>query len=375
MAYEFAKKLKISYPDSWDKAKITGKDWYYSFMQRQSNISLRTPENISMARAKAFNRISVNDFFSNYTAVLEKTEFPRSRRWNMDETGFPTVPTKVQKILSEKGSKRVSQMSSAEQGTNVTVAVAVNAAGTIMAPFFLFPKLNMQARFMDNVSSDCVGYANGSGWMQQAEFTKFMIHFIHHANCHKDSPTPAGAIQILLDNHVSHMSVSALDLAVEHGVTILSFPPHCSHRMQPLDCGMFSPIKAHYVSKYSTWMKNNAGKVFELHHVPHMVEQCLDEGVTPKIIKKAFERTGIYKFDPDVFTDNDFIVAEMCNKVLDEIEGDEVEGERVIAVLEPSTPAAKTPCLQSLSNSVGPVQPGQIRKKSKRGPKPKKSAI
>lgn len=37
---------------------------------------------------------------------------------------------------------------------------------------------------------------------------------------------------LVLDGHVSHTgSLRAVELAAEHGVVMLSLPPHCSHRM------------------------------------------------------------------------------------------------------------------------------------------------
>lgn len=334
------------------------KDWYYAFMRRHPNISLRTPEQISMARAKAFNKTNVQLYFSNLDHVYQLIQYARDRIWNIDETGFPTVPTKVKKLLTEKGRKRVGQMTPAERGTNVTVAVAVSAAGAVIPPFFLFPSKNMMGRYMDNVSSECAGYANGSGWMQQSEFHKFMIHFVRHSNASKDKPT-----LLLLDNHVSHMSIAALDLAVEHGITILTLPPHCSHRLQSLDCGVFSVVKSAYVTKHASWTKNNAGKLFELHHVPPIVEAILDEEIRPDLVKKSFKRTGNYPFNPNIFTEEDFVAAEMCVR----LEGN-IDDQRVVSLLDPAALPEEVSSdrrdLEKILNSVGPVQPGEIRKKS-----------
>jgi len=44
---------------------------------------------------------------------------------------------------------------------------------------------------------------------------------------------------LLFDNHPSHLSIEAIEMAVEHGITMLSFPSHCTHRMQPLDITVF----------------------------------------------------------------------------------------------------------------------------------------
>ena len=63
LPYQFATKLKIQYPQSWDKEQIAGVDWVYAFMKRSPGLSLRTPENTSMARASAFNKKNFEYFF------------------------------------------------------------------------------------------------------------------------------------------------------------------------------------------------------------------------------------------------------------------------------------------------------------------------
>lgn len=86
-----------------------------------------------------------------------------------------------------------------------------------------------------------IGACNGSGCMQQNEFVMFMKHFIKYTNA-----SPANPQLLLLDNHDFHLSIEAIDLANEYAVTMLTFPPHCSHRLQPLDVSIFGPLKACY---------------------------------------------------------------------------------------------------------------------------------
>jgi len=54
----------------------------------------------------------------------------------------------------------------------------------------------------------------------------------HFAGCVRCSPASP---VILIDNHDSHISLPVIDFAKEHGIIMVSFPPHCSHKLQPLD--------------------------------------------------------------------------------------------------------------------------------------------
>lgn len=100
-AYQFAELLKTNYPKAWDTNKAASKDWYYAFMHRHPLLSLRTPEQISANRAKAFCPTNVKIFFDNLSSVLSEEIAPH-RIWNMDETGCPTVPTKTVKVVAKK---------------------------------------------------------------------------------------------------------------------------------------------------------------------------------------------------------------------------------------------------------------------------------
>ena len=87
-----AVKHHITVHASWSEEKYAGKDWYYVFMESHKQLSLRTTEQTSLNRVKAFCREDVEHFFSNLDAVREKYPFAPSQIYNMDETGFLNRP-------------------------------------------------------------------------------------------------------------------------------------------------------------------------------------------------------------------------------------------------------------------------------------------
>ncbi|XP_053681799.1 uncharacterized protein LOC128732552 [Sabethes cyaneus] len=44
LAYQFARKLKVNYPSSWNEKEMSGRDWYYGFMRRHPQLVLRPSE-------------------------------------------------------------------------------------------------------------------------------------------------------------------------------------------------------------------------------------------------------------------------------------------------------------------------------------------
>lgn len=92
LAYEYAIQLELTnIPNSWSKNSSAGPDWMAGFMDRHPRLSLRKPENTSIARAQAFNRENVNIFFENYGNILSKYKVGPERIINLDESGITTV--------------------------------------------------------------------------------------------------------------------------------------------------------------------------------------------------------------------------------------------------------------------------------------------
>ncbi|GBM29184.1 hypothetical protein AVEN_27800-1 [Araneus ventricosus] len=74
-----------------NERKSAGKDWLKSFCKRYS-LSVRNPEQCSVARAMGFNEVQVTWFYYNPKRCCLEKKFPAHRKFNMDETVISTVP-------------------------------------------------------------------------------------------------------------------------------------------------------------------------------------------------------------------------------------------------------------------------------------------
>ncbi|KAG5887351.1 hypothetical protein JTB14_018366 [Gonioctena quinquepunctata] len=106
LAYNFAKVNQIEFPDSWEKDRQAGKTWYYGFMQRHEEITLRKPQATSLSRATSSNRHNVSTFFNKYRTLQEKLKFLPEDIYNIDESGITTVHN-PSKVIAVKGIQRV----------------------------------------------------------------------------------------------------------------------------------------------------------------------------------------------------------------------------------------------------------------------------
>ncbi|KAB0790292.1 hypothetical protein PPYR_15372 [Photinus pyralis] len=226
----------------------------------------------------------------------------------MDETGITTVQ-RPDRIVARKGFRQIGSLTSAERGTLVTMAIAVSAAGNSIPPLFVFPRVHFKDHFLQGAPVGSIGTANPSGWMKNEQFLTFVQHLVTTVKSTKESP-----ILLLLDNHESHLSIPALNYAKDNGVVMLSFPPHCSHKLQPLDRSVFGPLKKYINSGCASWLKTNPGKTISIYNIPAIVAAALPLAIVPNNVTAGFRVTGVYPFNRDIFEDQEFLPSYVTDR-------------------------------------------------------------
>lgn len=228
--------------------------------------------------------------------------------WNMDETGITTVQT-PNRVIGRRGVKQVGRVTSAERGTLVTLAMAVSATGHSLPPFFIFPRKNFKEHFLNGGPPGCTGVANSSGWMNADHFVQFLQFFQSHVRASVDAP-----ILLILDNHESHLSIAGLEFCKANGIILLSLPPHCSHKMQPLDRTVFGPLKKSVHAQCDSWMSSHPGRSMTIYDIPGIVAKSLPLAVTYQNIVSGFECTGISPLNPDIFQEYEFLPSSVTDR-------------------------------------------------------------
>ncbi|XP_065678145.1 uncharacterized protein LOC136093140 [Hydra vulgaris] len=280
-----------------------GKDWFSAYLKRHKKLSIRKPEATSQARVSSFNPTNIQKFYNNLQTILNRLKLESEDIWNMDETGITTVQTQDH-FVARKGFKEIGCVTSAERGNLVTVAVAVSASGNSITPFFIFPRVKFKSYSLNGAPDGSAGAASPSGWMTEVQFFQFSHHFVKYARSTKKRP-----IFLPLDNHDSYLSVEALDYFKENGVSVYSFPPHCSHKLQPLDQNVFGPFKKYTNTACDAWMTMHPGSTMSIYSIPGIVGNSFPLACTANNIRAGFAKTGIYPLNDNIFGEHDFMPA------------------------------------------------------------------
>lgn len=304
LAYDFAVANKKVAPKSWGECHKAGPDWYEGFMNRHPQLSARKPEQCSIARAAAFNKPVITEYFKILKVVMERN--PRfadgSRVFNADETSTSTAGAVRAKIVSPKGVKQVHQIKGQERGTSVTTCFFICAQGSFLPPVMILPRKNVNSGMSKEAYPGTLCLANQSGWMTRDIFVEAIKHFIRHSSNSKENPS-----LLICDNVDSHLTVETIRLCKENGVTLFTVPPHTTHKTQPLDVGVYGPFQCSYDKAIHLWTLNHPGEPATIYEVAGFVKAAACESMKAGNILSAFAKTGIIPFNDKIFQDHEYV--------------------------------------------------------------------
>lgn len=202
-------------------------------------------------------------------------------------------------------------MTSADRGISSTAVICASAAGNFIPPLLIFSRKKFKRELEDGAPPGTIFKCSETGWMKLDIFQCWFDHFLAHSKPSHDEP-----LLLILDGHLSHTkNLNVILKARENNVTILCLPPHTSHKTQPLDVGVMFPLSKYLDQALEKWLTNHPGRVITDYQVSSIFCEAYLKACTLNNAIKGFRKTGIYPFNPDVFTDLDFDGAAPTNNI------------------------------------------------------------
>ena len=225
---------------------VPGKDWWQRFLKRWPSLAERKPQHLSRSRAEAGDKEIVQMWFAKVEEVLSSAGLDPSdpataaRFWNCDETAF-CMSVSASKLLVRKGTKMVHEVGGGSGREYTTVHCAGSATGERLPPFILYKGKNLYRRWMEGGPAAAVYGISDSGWMDGANFLSWFTKLFLPAVAYLTKTAP---VLLFLDGHHSHISLELIRTACSNNILLLCLPPNTTHLLQPLDVGVFAPMKS-----------------------------------------------------------------------------------------------------------------------------------
>ena len=114
---------------------------------------------------------------------------------------------------------------------------------------------------------------------------------------------------VFMDNHESHFGIEVIEMARMSGLSIITFPPHTSHKLQPLDVAVYDPLKCHYKKVVNEWNLSHPACRITIYDLPECFSKAFFRALSFENIASGFKKTGIWPLNSEVFTDGDFLAT------------------------------------------------------------------
>ncbi|XP_038046939.1 uncharacterized protein LOC119721120 [Patiria miniata] len=274
--------------------------WYYSFMARNSDVVERRKEaSLESSRIKVTQSKLDRWFDSYYQFVSSLNLLDKPHRiWNADETGFQ-MGSKSGHVIGPTTSEYTGSLPHLTGGSTkqrLTVMYCGNAEGELMPPFFVFPKPRPTAYdpLVGSTRGSAVTYTK-KGWMNGDTFSKFLDHFDRNAG-------PERPVILLIDSASCHIDVNTFDYAVAHGIEIYRIVPNATHLMQPMDVGIFGPLKRQWNLTVKKNTREQPGDPINKATFPAKLHETVLAFYKPLTVMNSFKSSGIYPINREAIS-------------------------------------------------------------------------
>lgn len=113
----------------------------------------------------------------------------------------------------------------------------------------------MKAELIVNAPEGVWGVCSGPGWITTGV-------------------TKENHVLLLVNGNATHkIRVDIIDDTRANGIDTLSFPPHTTHRLQPLHVAFMKPLSTYYDQAVTSWLRSNPGLVVSTRQVSEMLGQ------------------------------------------------------------------------------------------------------
>ena len=225
--------ILVSYPP-------IGKNWVHRFLGRHPKLQTAITRSIEAARIKEVTRDAINNWFDIFAATLEDYQITMENVYNMDETGFPIGTIQTARVIVDTTIRMKYQAQPGRQEW-VTAVECVCADGNSIPPLIIFKGESMlNAWIPRDIEPRWSFSSNTKGWTSNAHGLEWLRKCFEPATRGKANERMR---MLICDGHDSHISADFIYHCIQNDIVLFLLPPHSSHLMQPLDVGVFGPLK------------------------------------------------------------------------------------------------------------------------------------
>ena len=258
-----------------------GGKWTRAFMKRFPQLKTKLSKAIEAARVMDVPQEQVLNFNDEFRQVFHEKKIQLKNIYNSDETGNHSTPiglTVGSSIGTFNGINVVvdielNKQYIAQPGRQewVTVIECRSAAGTSIPPYVIFKGQNLVSSWVPLPPPPGWTFTtNATGWTNNFHGTQWIQHFNNHTKPLLDSPDDYRLL--LCDGHDSHISAAVAAYCLQNRIVLMLLPPHFSYLLQPLNVGIFSPLKMALAQRQTHLFRSGLQTIQKVKWADHYIQ-------------------------------------------------------------------------------------------------------
>ncbi|KAM0703124.1 hypothetical protein Q7P35_009062 [Cladosporium inversicolor] len=235
------------------------KRWIDKLRKRYPELKTVYSRSLDASRFEGVTYPIVDAYFDALTDLFLENSYPPDAIFNVDETGFALGTTLPSKVLIRGGDTRAFKKISGKQEW-ITAIECIGASGVALPPLLIFK----------------AKYTN-SAWIPTST-----------PNNWKFSTSTSGWTS---DNH------AFIAFCLDRNIDLVVLPPHTSHVLQPLDVGVFSPLKRALSTEIEKLFRLDTRRVPRIEWTEAYII-ARHKAFTTRNVESSFRAASIYPLSP-----------------------------------------------------------------------------
>jgi len=229
-----------------------GDSWVQHFLHRHPELKTVISCTIESSRLKETSKEAINSWFDELMEVIREHQIEVENMYNMDETGFSIGNIQGAYVVVNKELQTKYQVHPGRQEW-VTALECVCVDGGKIPPLIILKGKSLSSSWIPKEALEMKDYYFGCsdrGWTNNDLGLKWL------KNCFEPTTHEkvGGRMRMLIcDGHESHISADFSAFCMDHDIILFLLIPHSSHLLQPLNVGVFGPLKK-VVSSHLSWL-------------------------------------------------------------------------------------------------------------------------
>jgi hypothetical protein len=183
----------------------------------------------------------------------------------------------------------------------LSLLACIGADGDVIPPALIYQgeSGDLQDTWLEDWTPETPAYfgVSKNGWSCDLFGLRWLDIFHRHT---KDKAGNRRRL-LIVDGHSSHVNLRFLEKCDELRILVLVLPPHSTHRLQPLDVSLFSPLATYYTNELQQLMMSSYGIVsMSKRKFWSLFWPAWQQAFSPANIASGFAKTGIWPYAPDV---------------------------------------------------------------------------